>query len=359
MKYCIIILFLWSCIQSLPTIGNAIESINVDVDVWDPPFNQDMSRRTENYEWLTTVSKPYRICVSIPHLKDEYWIAVNWALVEQAKRLGVTVHFYSAGGYANIEKQQQQIMDCINNHNIDGLILGAVHQNQFNDIIKYCKTNNIPVIDLINGVNSPDISAKVAVSYWELGYQAGLYLKNHSIDLEKEIRVAWFPGPKGPGWTSAGNKGFRDALQDTNIQIVATKYGDTGRNAQAILINEVLDEFENLDYIVGTTVSVESAVTILRTRNLTNEIDLISYYYGPGVHRGIKRGFILSAPTDQTSLQSRLSLDVLVRILEGKPYLKHIAPKVITIDREVINNFNFLSTLFPMGFRPLLSVNDK
>ena len=135
--------------------------------------------------------------------------------------------------------------------------------------------------------------------------------------------------------------------------------GDTGRATQSALITEVLsDHADSLDYIVGTAVTAEAAVDVLRRRGLNDSIQVISYYYSPGVHRGIKRGYVLAAPTDQQALQARIAVDTMVRILEQKEYFKHVAPRVVLIDGDTQLDWDASTTLAPRGFRPIFSINQ-
>ena len=142
------------------------------------------------------------------------------------------------------------------------------------------------------------------------------------------------------------------------MEIVAASRGDTGRTAQGQLIEKALDTVSDLDYIAGTAVTAEAAVPILRKRGLTKQIGVLAYYYGPGVHRGINRGQILAAPTDRQAVLARIAVDQIVRTLEGRPLLKHVAPKVMVVDRSNIRSFDTASTLPPRGFRPIFSVNE-
>ena len=56
-------------------------------------------------------------------------------------------------------------------------------------------------------------------------------------------------------------------------------------------------------------------------------IGVLSYYYSPGVHRGIKRENIIVAPTDKQALFARLAVDTAVRILEGRIFIERLALK--------------------------------
>lgn len=351
----------------VPGAARAKDWYPVNVDVWDPPFNTEHRRVQKSYVPLEQAMKRWNLCVSIPHLKDTYWKAVNYGLVDEARRLGVNLAIFEAGGYERLDVQRKQVEAClekgINGTGIDGLILSAISAEALNDLVKAAHSRGIPVLDLVNGINSPDITARVAVDYYDTGFLTGEYLKQLNTADQGEVRVAWFPGPEGAGWVAAGDKGFIAALAGSHIKIIATKTGDTGKTTQAKLIESVLDELgdnaaQNLDYVVGTTVSAEAAVGILRQRGLDDEIGVLSYYYGPGVHRGIKRGTIIAAPTDSPVIQARMAVDTMVRILEDKSWFKHAAPRVEVVDQSNLRDWDSSTTLAPRGFRAIFSVQD-
>ena len=52
------------------------------VEVWDPPFKMDSPRKTVEYKPLDKASKPWEICVSFPHMKDAYWLAVDYGVAD-------------------------------------------------------------------------------------------------------------------------------------------------------------------------------------------------------------------------------------------------------------------------------------
>jgi protein TorT len=330
----------------------------VEVDVWTPPFNDQRQREQKLYTPLDKAQKKWRIRVFIPHLKDDYWLGVNYGLIDEARRLGISLSIFEAGGYDQLEVQRRQI-EKILKEKPDGLIIGAISLDGLSDLIKKASGRGIPVLDLINGISSPHITARTAVTYWDNGYQAGQYLLEVQKTAGKPLAVAWFPGPKGPGWVAAGDRGFREAVAGESINILHTEYGDTGNVAQGKLIEAVLDrDTVGLDFIVGTTVTAETAIKILRRRGLKDKVKIISYYYSPGVHRGIRRGDIVAAPTDLQVLQARIAVDVMVRILEEQDYYKHVAPRVKVVDSRNIRTWDSSTTLPPRGFRPIFNINE-
>jgi protein TorT len=344
---------------TVSTVQAEKEWYPVEVDVWNPPFNDLRQREQKLYTPLDKAQKKWRIRVFIPHLKDAYWLGVNFGLIDEARRLGVSLSIYEAGGYDQLDVQRRQIEESLK-EKPDGLIIGAISLDGLNDIVKKASDKGIPVLDLINGMSSPHITARAAVSFWDMGYQAGSYLHRLQDKKGKPLKVAWFPGPDGAGWVAAGDAGFRKAIAGSTIKILDSQYGDTGSSVQAKLVQAALDRYaDNLDCIAGTAVTAEAAVKILRRRGLADRIKILSYYYGPGVHRGIRRGDITAAPSDLTVLQARIAVDVMVRILEKKDYYKHVAPKVTVVDRDNIRSWDTSTTLAPRGFRPIFSINEQ
>ena len=327
-----------------------------EIDVWSPPFNADHKHAAQQYTPPGLASRPWRICASIPHLKDDYWLAVNFGLINEAKRLGVALNLYEAGGYENLATQQNQIAECVTKNNAQALIVGAISADGLNSVIADYSGKGIPVIDLINGVSSDKIAARVAADFYDMGLAAGKYLAAFHSDKSKTANVAWFPGPAGAAWVAAGDKGFRAALNGSSLSVLDGGFGDTGVAAQTRLIEAMLDSHPDIDFIAGTAVSAEAAVQVLQKRNLEQRIKVIAYYFGPGIYRGIKRGAILAAPSDSQAVLARIAIDQAVRALEKQELIRHLGVTIKVVDLKSLPEFDLNSSIAPAGFRPIFSV---
>jgi len=327
----------------------------LQVDVWDPPFNTQRKHSSQTYTALAKAEKKWSLCVVIPHLKDAYWMAVNYGLVEHARQLGVTLTIAAAGGYDKLDKQREQITQCLADK-ADALIIGSISNEGLNDLIDKFAAQGRPVIDLINGINSPKLSARAAADFYEMGKAAGDYAVQH-FGQGRAQKLLWLPGPKGAGWAEAGDQGFRQALSASPLKIVAADWGDTGLAAQSGLISKMLDAHPDVDVIAGTAVSAEAAVQELRRRKLSERVKVLSYYFGPAVHRGIERGVMAAAPSDVPGLQARLAVDLAVRALEKKPYPRHLSAPIQLIDGANVGKIDLSGSLAPEGFRAIFSVN--
>jgi protein TorT len=326
------------------------------VEVWDPPFDMASPRKSVDYTPVEQAAKPWDICVSFPHMKDPYWMAVDYGVVAESERLGVKMQLVEAGGYTNLNTQVSQIEDCVARGS-DAIVIGAISFDGLNNLVKEIRGKGIPVIDVINGMSSPELSAKSLVSFGEMGFKAGEYIAKLHPKGSGKVKVGWFPGPPGAGWVEAGNKGFQEAIAESDIEVVETKYGDTGKEVQLKLVEDTLEAHPDIQYVVGTAVTAEAAIGLLRARGLSDQVKIMSYYFTPGVFRGIKRGQILAAPTDSAVIQGRVAIDQAVRILEGKPYEKHVGPALYVIDSENVDSFDRGSSLAPDSFKPTFTVN--
>src|SRR5436190_739338 len=63
----------------------------------DPPFNMEGKKLKKDYIPIDHAAKKWNMCVSFPHMKDAYWIAVDYGVVSESRRLGVKMQLVEAG----------------------------------------------------------------------------------------------------------------------------------------------------------------------------------------------------------------------------------------------------------------------
>jgi len=327
----------------------------VDVESWNPPFDMNSARTTVQYTPTGKPAAPLNICVSVPHMKDAYWVAVDYGVTQEAKRQSVQMTVLEAGGYTNLAKQISQIEDCVAS-GAQAVILGAISADGLNNLIKELSSQGIPVIDFMNGVTSKDVAAKSLVSFREMGAGAGTYIARKHPTGSGKVKVAWFPGPAGAGWVEAGNQGFLKAVDGSDVDVVDTRYGDTGKEVQLKLVEDALQANSDLTYIVGTAPTAEAAIEVLKQRGLTDKVKVISYYITPSIYEGIVKTEILAAPSDLAVIQARIAVDQAIRILEDKDYIRHAGPKLAVVDQENAASFDLYSSVAPADFKPVFTV---
>ena len=334
----------------VPAFGAGAQELVWELETWEVPFDYSSPSRAVRYRPLERATTKWRICASYPHLKDSYWLSVNYGMVLEAERLGVALQVVEAGGYPNLARQTAQIEDCTA-AGTDILVVGTVSFEGLTPTVLEI-AERIPVTAVVNDIADPGISAKTGVSWTIMGRSIGDYLARRHPRGAAPVKVAWFPGPEGSGWVPFVEAGFREALRESSAEIVVTKYGDTGREIQLILLEEALEERPDVDYIVGSAVTAEVAVSALRARGLLGRIRILADYFTHAVYRGIKRRRIEAAPTDFPVIQGRLGIEQAVRLLEGKLDLVHAGPAIRLVNLDNVDELGTRTSLAPAWFTP-------
>lgn len=339
-------------------LGSLVLALPANAEVWNLqsptiPFDYSSGYQQIAYEPLKRATQNWSICVAFPHLKDAYWLSVNYGMVHEARRLGVSFQLVEAGGYPNIDRQIDQITSCVND-NTDALVLGTVSFDGLTETVMEL-SSKLPIVAAVNDIADEGITAKVGVSWREMGRLAGQKLAQRHPLGSDVVRVAWFPGPEGAGWVKFVEQGFLEGIQQGAVSIVTTRYGDTGREIQVGLVEEVLDQSLEIDYIVGSAPTAEAAVSLLRARGLQDDILIVSDYVTHAVFRGLHRDRIIAAPTDFPVLQGRLAIETAVRAIEDRILIKHLGPFTVMLDSTEDFSQHVSQTLAPANFVPVFS----
>lgn len=317
-------------------------------------FDDESAGVPVRYAPLARAARPWRLCVLYPHLKDAYWLSVNYGMVEEAKALGVAFDVFEAGGYPNLARQIEQVRGCAAAE-FDAVVLGAVSYDGLTPALREIAAQK-PVIAAVNDIADEGITAKASVPWREMGAAAGRVISGRHPVGSAPVRIAWFPGPEGAGWVRFVEEGFRAEIAKSAAQIVATRFGDTGLEQQVLLVEDVLDEVPDLDYLVGSGPMAEAAVSILRARGLSDKVQVVSTYMSHAVYRGIKRGRILAAPTDFAVMQGKLSVEMAVRALEDTLTVRHAGPAIVVVTGQTIDEIGAEGSLAPASFVPVFSL---
>ncbi len=313
----------------------------------------DGTQKMIDYTGQNKATQPWQICVSFPHMKDPYFVAADYGVIEEAKRLGVKVQVLDAGGYTQLSSQISQIQNCVAG-GAKAVVMVAISREGMGNLLDTLKQKNVVVVDAINGVTSTDVGARVLTSPYDEGLHSGQYLAKLHPAGSPPVRVAWLPGPAGAGFVNAFNNGFMTAIKGSAVQVVETKNGDVGKEVQARLVENVLQAHKDIDYIVGTAVTIEAAIPLLRAHQLEKQVKLVSLYLTPGVLVGLKDGSVEAAHVSPVVTTARMTIDTAVGLLQEK----QAAPLVQydTIGRvytaKDIGTLDVNTVLAPEGFKP-------
>lgn len=289
--------------------------------------------------------RAWKLCALYPSLKDSYWLSLNYGMQEAARRYGVDLKVLEAGGYSQLATQQAQIDQC-KQWGAEAILLGS-STTSFPDLQK--QVANLPVIELVNAIDAPQVKSRVGVPWFQMGYQPGRYLVQWAHG--KPLNVLLMPGPDNAGGSKEMVEGFRAAIAGSPVRIVDIALGDNDIEIQRNLLQEMLERHPEIDVVAGTAIAAEAAMG--EGRNLKTPLTVVSFYLSHQVYRGLKRGRVIMAACDQMVWQGELAVEQAIRQLQGQSVSDNVSPPILVMTPKNADREHIRRSLSPGGFRPV------
>ena len=364
------------------------------------PFNVKVQQaKTRAYSPLKRAKQAWKICALVPHLKDAYWIGIDYGLVQHARALNITLELFEAGSYYKKVKQLSQLSHCMDG-DYDAILLGTVDPKL---LASFHQPITKPVIALVNRIDSHKVTTRIGVNWYQMGWLAGNFIKQ---DVEQgnaqQANVALLTGPEKQGGSDWVEEGIVAALQaaskpsssdsvknsskSSKITISSIRHADNNRNLYRDQLYHLLKD-QTPDYVLGSAVAIEAAVGELAIKQARHgstlisqpeqepqlsevaqlrgdsqpapQIKLVSSYLSPAVLRGLFRGRVAFSSDDSVVLQGKLAIDVVVRELEGAKPFGDIGPPIQGLQGDVLKKHKLENSLAPAEFYPIYRVKSK
>lgn len=291
-----------------------------------------------------------RICIIIPHFKDEYWLSVGYGMRREAKLLDAKLLIYESGGYNSLEKQIELLQTCARRQ-VDAILIGAVSADDPSLISAIdAISENIPILALVNALNANSLTGRIGVDWAEMGAVIGTTLANEHPKGQAPVRAVLVSGPEMSGWGPLVEGGLRQGLSNSSVNIVAVYYADTGLREQLRKVEEALQDYPDLDYLIGSAPAIEGAMALLRRRDPPSGPKLVATYISHSVLRGLRSGQVEAVPFDNPIEQGKIGIRLAVMAAQDQrvPYIT--GPDIIMIRSNTSKMEEIL--LSPAGFLP-------
>lgn len=324
-------------ITLFPSLGHATESLLLR---W-----QGARQAVPQSQLTVTANKAWKLCALYPSLKDSYWLSVNYGMLEAARKYGISLKVFEAGGYRQFSTQKLQIAQC-QQWGADAILLGS-STTTFPDL--QAQVGTLPVIEVVNAIHDATVKARVGVPWFQMGYQPGRYLVKWSGS--RPLKVLLLPGPDDAGGSREMVDGFRQAIAGSQVQIVDMALGDNDIEIQRNLLQEMLERHPDADVVAGTAIAAEAAMG--ERRNQGTPLTVVSFYLSHQVYRGLKRERIIMAASDQMVWQGELAIQQAIRVLQGQSVPENISPPILALTSKNADSRHVQRSLSPGGFRPV------
>jgi protein TorT len=322
-------------------------------DLW--PFDVLSAGKAVAYQGLEKASKKWSLCVLFPHMKDSYWVGVDYGIVDQARKLGVKATIFQAGGYTEAAKQVAQYNDCVA-LGVDAIVIGAISEAGLAKSMAEGKAKGIVQVGVINPLTSDVADAKIFANYDDAA-EAGAKFLVEKFKGKGKVKLLHFPGPQGSGWAELSTTGVKRSIAGSNIEMLDAKYGDTGKSVQLKLLEDALQTYDSLDVIYGTAVTAEVAKQAIQEAGVKRNITVAAFYSNEGIVDLVKKGDVAATVTESPVMEARIAVDLAVRILEKKEHFNQLNPSMSVVTKDNIGTIDMTRTFAPAGFTPVYSVD--
>ncbi|NVO58499.1 TMAO reductase system periplasmic protein TorT [Rhodobacteraceae bacterium B1Z28] len=268
-----------------------------------------------------------RICVVVPHFKDEYWLSVGYGLKQEALKTETELLIYESGGYHTLDRQITLLEDCVNSR-ADAILFGAVSADDPALLDAVERTSKlVPVVALVNELRSPHLSGAVGVDWHDMGVAIGQYLAAIHPKNSVPISAALITGSLDSGWSPILEAGLQEGLKESSVVVLHTGRSDTGMREQLVQVEAVLNRFTDIDLIIGSAPAIEGAMGLVANSEAISP-SLVSTYISHSVYRGLLSKAVDAVAFDDPVQQGRMGISVALSAQKGRHTTEVIGPEI-------------------------------
>jgi periplasmic protein TorT len=304
-------------------------------------------------------SKKWHLVVLMPHLKDVGLVSITYGAVMEARRRGVKLTVLEAGGYENLSRQISQYDDAMA-MGADAIIVAVISEKALTKKVEEGKQKGIVQVAFLNPVFEAPFDTVTSPNIELMSKEIVLTLANKFKDKSK-VRAVLFPGPPGSGWAELFDQAFRKFFEEAapgKLEVLASKYGETGKSVQLKMVEDVLQTYRDVDLLYGCAPMAEVAPAILEERGLAGKTLVFCEYQNHLVHKLIKDKKVYGMGTEEHIVQGGIAVDSAIRALEkkpdGLPAQKITKTRVVTVDN--VDQFDPSVWYAPEGYQPIMKV---
>ena len=311
------------------------------------------------YKWGDTViedfsppkkaNRPYKLGISLPLIKNPYWVNIAYGVWSEGKSLGCETTILAAASYDDLPTQINQIENLVQ-RGIDALLVGPISFEGTARAVEETIDKGVPVLMLAQTTKSIRVSGIALANDYKLGYDLGQWVIR---DSGGKANLVLLSGPSGITWTSLLSKGLHAAVRGyPGIKILDERWTDIDVPLGQNTMENILQAYPDLDYVTAVDVLGHGAANALIAAKKKDKVKLGMVYASEESLPYIRNGSIDIGFSEPTVILARIVVDLAVKTLngeEGLPYIIH--PASVGITKENIDTLDKTNFYAPTGWR--------
>ena len=300
--------------------------------------------------------RSYKLGLSLPLIKNPYWVNIAYGVWSEAKDLGCNVQILAAASYDDLPTQVNQIENLVQS-GIDALLVGPISFEGTAASVNEAIDKGIPVFMLGQTTKSDRISGIALANDYKLGYDLGQWLIK---DSNAKANLVMLSGPTGTTWTSLLSKGLKAAVKGyPGIKILDERWTDIDVAVGQNTMENLLQAYPDITHVTAVDVLGHGAANALIAGKKTDKVTLGMVYASEETFPYIQNGSVDIGYSEPTVILSRIVVALAVKRLNGEenvPYIIH--PASVGLTKENLDKVDKTHFFAPTGWRVPTSTGD-
>jgi len=277
-------------------------------------------------------AKQYRIAVLFPNAGDPYFQQKAYGYKQEAAKVGATVTFFDAGGYANIEKQISQIENA-SQQKFDAIAIAVTSSTGTVPALEAAQKAGVLVVG--DGVfPQSDKVLKRGEDSEGAGDNAGKFLCEH---LKAGDGVGLLLGPPGIDLIKLRQDGVQRGLSGCpQVKVVKALHNLSDLPSSLAAAENVLQSDPNVKgfYAFNSVVAQAVIQSLKSAGKKPGGVTVTTVDLDPDLEKLMQQGWVQETSVAGSVLLGRVVVDTIVEKLNGKqvPKEAYLVPRELTPD---------------------------
>ncbi|SFJ88741.1 ribose transport system substrate-binding protein [Thermoflavimicrobium dichotomicum] len=274
------------------------------------------------------------IGLALGTLNNPFFVSMAKGVKEAAKKYNAEV--LVEGADYDLAKQTKQIEDFITK-NVDLILLNAADSKGIAGAVQQAKAAGIPIV-AIDVAAEGGVDATVTSDNYQCGVLAGQYIAKR-LNGKGNIIVI-----DGPPVTSIMDRvqGFKDAIKNSNIKIVAQQNGEAVRDKAQTVAENVLQAHPKgtVNAVFGINDPTALGVATAAQQANRNDFFIVGVDGAPDAVTALKEKKLFAATVAQYPAEMvKTAVDAGIKLVKGQKVDKVIKVPVKLITQENVNQY--------------------
>ena len=283
-------------------------------------------------------NKTYKIAVLFPNAGDPYFQQKRYGYEDEAKKVGVEVTFFDAGGYANIDKQIAQIEDATQ-QKFDAIAIAVTSSTATVPALEAAVAAGILVVG--DGVfPESDKVLKRGEDSEMAGYNAGKFLGNA---LKDGGSVGLLLGPGGIDLIRLREVGVKKGIAEfPNVTVAQALNNLSDLVSSTKAAEDILQAHPDVKgFYSFNSVVAQAIVSALKSANKKpGDVLVATVDMDPDLEQMIRDGWVQETNVAGSVLLGRVVIDTIVQKLNGVDVPKEGYLKPFEITKANLDSFD-------------------